>query len=193
MVRRVVAPRGLTGVGACCLIIGGCAAGRMHLVPLHTNAINNTEPLIASLQIVDAYWWEDENGHINIALRAKPEGLYFGTFWTTLTLGEPPAGSAREYRLGREGLSAAYTFGSLTHSRLRSLRGIAAIWPQPDGTLRGRVRTWARRQSFTMLLGWRPAAQILITAEFRARHDPTRGREMRERAQPGAWPSPTRS
>jgi len=176
-------------IGLLLAILTGCTGGgRLHFIEQQTKRIDERRALINTFGVDECYCWTDDEGRLTVAMRAKPAGLYAGTLHLSLVLTEPPAGSGKEYVLRKEAMRGSYGIGQLPGSRFRSLRGIAAVWPQADGTFKGRMRLYAMHRRFTLLLGWRPASTMLLTGEFRAVENAERGRKLLEASEDETWP-----
>jgi len=170
--------------------LAGCGGGRLHVITQQTQTIDEHQPLISSFDVREAYWWTDDAGRLRVAMRAEPEGLYLGALTLSLELEGMPAGSGREYALRTRGMRATYAFSEVPALRMRSFRGVAAVWPQGGDRLKVRYRVMAQSQGFTLVLGWRPGSTRTVTGECLAVRNERRGRELYADSEEGDWARP---
>jgi len=141
---RTLPPLGLIGLAAC----NGSA--RLEVISLHPHAI---EPPAAETLPFDAdrcFWWTDASGRLCMAMRFDAAKLFVpapqSMISMSLVFPALPAGSARDYAVGRNELRATFDSG-LQHDRFPALQGICAVHRDPDGrTLRGSFRIWVLHQ-----------------------------------------------
>ncbi|MGB2988113.1 MAG: hypothetical protein WBE26_19775 [Phycisphaerae bacterium] len=163
------------------LVLTGCS-GRavVHMIPLGAKKISMTSPLVVRVSPDECYFWLNEKQDLCVAMRATNVSLigkrFEREFVLSLVLDGPPAGSARQYRVGRRVMRARGRAG-YSHTRSASLAGIVGVWDYGKGKLRGRFRLAAKQQSYSVLTGWKGDRRVLFVGEFIA----AANREMGER------------
>jgi len=168
MTNRLIAATGCLPL----LLTAGCAGrATLHIVPLGSKALDRASPLLTTIRAEECYYWLDDAGYVNVAIRAKRTSLlgpYFHReFNLSLRLPGAPAGSTKQYRLDQNQLRARYDAG-LTHERTASYVGNALVWDYGRRVLRGRLRVSGKRQSYSVLTGWGSDTGVLILGEFSA-------------------------
>lgn len=170
------------------LVIGCAGGGTVKIMPLMRSDLADAEPLISDVPLSQAFYWVEESGEVNVALRYHAGSLlgkpFDATWEMTMTLEGMPAGSSRLYKLKSERVHVAQNAGG---ARRRACGGAGvAVLHAPEGRrLRGRFHVQVRQQQFTLLNGWSPAIYaaptLIMAGEFTAIEDAARGREIRER------------
>jgi len=171
-------------------LLTGCSGqATISAVPFMRTDFAPTEQAVETIAANEAYYWLDDDGMLNIALRRYVPSVWdsaFDEIWVmSLKLEGLPAGSERLYRLGSQSVRQASSHGGL-HYRSASLMGVAVAEAPCDGRLEGRLHAVVRRQQFSVLTGWTPdifrAPMVVMTGTFEAVHNSATGREIRERA-----------
>ncbi len=150
----------------------GCGpAGSLHIVPLGNRRLPPTGPLVREVRPDAAWWWLDDDGNLRVALRETRASLlgkpYGGEFYASLQLAEPPAGSARTYRVGRETMRHRERLG-FVQLRSASFAGLVTV-SRPDARrLYVRLRLEARQQAYWVFTGWGSDSNVLWAGEFTA-------------------------
>lgn len=156
-------------------VLVGCAGrASVHMVPLSAKKISMTHPLVVRVDPDQCYFFVSDNNELCIAMRHS-KGAMLGKrrereFILSLVLDSPPAGPARQYKIGQRAMRAR-TRAGYAHTRSASLRGNAVIWDYGKTKLRGRFRLAAKQQSYSVLAGWKGDHQVLFVGEFVAVHD----------------------
>jgi hypothetical protein len=193
MMLRSSASSGVRGVCffGLSICIAGCQSATIHLIPTDQQRLEPQEPLVLTQRADQAWFWTEDNQRVCIALARgnvlrKTTGARH-TFALSLVLEGLPAGSGRDYRVAARGLRAVLHDGAL-HERYVSTRGIVRIWRDTPQRLSGRFRLTVVRHQFQVLTGWVPAGNILLSGEFRAALNPTRGRPILEQTERESLP-----
>ncbi len=172
-------------LASACWLVAGCAGtGRVTVAALDFQAIDppaGPPPRFMQLNLDRCGWWADEAGHVQVAMECErpswlvPEWRF--RFQLTLALDEPPAGRARDYRLGPREFRGTARFGP-SQSRFESLRGVVALYREGGGQFRGSFRMEAAREVQQLLGGWSRQGRYLMMGTFLAVHDETAGRRI---------------
>jgi len=177
-------------------LLAGCAGtGHVSLVALDYQSIDppaGPPPRVTQLNMDRCCWWTDEDGHVRVALECeRPAALLLPEwrfrFQLVLTLGEPPAGRARDYKLGQREVRGVARFGP-SQSRFESVRGIVALYRERNAQMRGSFRMEVAREVQQLLGGWSPARRFLMMGTFIAVQDEARGQQIEAATE---QPSPT--
>lgn len=172
------------------IALTGCA-GTAHVcvVALDYQAIDppaGPPPQVTQLDLDRCYWWTDENGRVRVAMECERPALLVPEwrfrFQLSLALDEPPAGRARDYKLGQRELRGVARFGP-AQSRLESVRGIVAVYRERGDQLRGSFRMEVAREVQQLLGGWGRPGRFLMMGTFTAVHDEPRGRRIASEAE----------
>jgi len=157
-------------------------------------------PQFTQLDMDRCYWWTDENGHVWVAMECQRPSLLIPEwrfrFLLSLALDQPPAGRARDYRLGQREVRGIARFGP-SQSRFESVRGIVALYRERGGEFRGSFRMEVAREVQQLLGGWSRPARYLMMGTFTAVADEARGRQIAaeaealspQRPMPGSQPA----
>jgi hypothetical protein len=181
----VISRRAPIGLIPFLLFLAGCAGtGRVSVAALDYQAIDppaGPPAQFTQLDLDACCWWTDADGHVWVAMACErpswlvPEWRF--RFLLSLALDQPPAGRARDYRLGQKELRGVARFGP-AQSRFESVRGIVALYREPGEQLRGSFRMEAAREVQQLLGGWSRASRYFMMGTFRAVHDEARGRRI---------------
>lgn len=177
------------------VLFSGCTdRGRLEMISLNTRRITSAEPLVISLRPEESYWWLDEQGTLCIAFRGSHDSIFGPAFSRELllsfVLGEPPAGSGREYAVNTNTLRFRRRAG-LNHLRGHSLTGAAVVWDYGRPRLRGRFRLTLRQQTYSVLTDWTGDARYLVVGEFEAKFNPAAGARILAATEEGVMKRPT--
>lgn len=177
----------LTILGAFAAGVAGCnGSGVLHVMPYVRSDLPEHEPLIQNTPIQEAYYWQEEDGQLNIALRSTQKSLlgevFSAEYAMSIVLEDLPAGSERLYNVTIREIQSALRAGG-DRRRSRSMLGVVVIEAPEHGVLKGRFHALMHEQRFTALTGWTPpsvfqGARMVVAGEFNAVHDPERGREI---------------
>jgi hypothetical protein len=198
-----VRPRIMLAAATATALCGCTGSGRVLLAALDYQAIDppaGAPPRFFPLDMDRCFWWTDEHGHVWVAMDCD-QPLFLGTNWRfkfrlSLALDQPPAGSTRDYAVAKRELRATAQGGPL-RSRYASVRGIVALYREPNEHLRGSFRLEVAREVQQMLGGWGNASRYLMMGTFDAVRDETRGPQIaaqtetpgREREPPATQPT----
>ncbi len=178
------------------ILTGGCGApGTIRFVSLHETEIDPPGANVTQFSAQESYWWTDRAGNLNIAMRCRQNNVFLGKYGLvelglSWRLDKPPAGSGRNYQVGRGRASAAF-FSVVQGLRLSSDKGIVGVTVRDDGTLTGSFRVFMTpRPELTVfsLMPQKPG-QFLCFGEFHATEDAERGRAIRRFSTTGRRPS----
>ena len=178
-------------MGAGVVAWAGCTGqAGFELISLRMHDLNPALPQSTRFRASECYYRVDAEGKIRVAMRYQ-NLAWFGplsrvTFTLSFLLEEPPAGRARNYRLGGESVRGWAMAGPEAH-RLRSTHGIAVIYDVREHTLRGRFRCYVRHQKGSLLTGWRGNALLLLMGEFDAVKNEERAGELEAESEAGDW------
>ncbi|MFQ5590950.1 MAG: hypothetical protein ACE5HE_07300, partial [Phycisphaerae bacterium] len=106
----------------------GCAGhATVVIVPLGVKKISTAAPLTRRLTPDECYYWVNDKEQLCVAMRNDRSSLLGAACRRgcslSLILGEPPAGSTRNYRMNKRTLRARVQRG-YAHTRSASLTGI---------------------------------------------------------------------
>ncbi len=169
-------------------------AGRASLVvtSLDYKAID-PPPAYSKIDLDECYWWTDEHEQVWIAMRRRirsPISSDFDfDFSLSLLLDRLPAGSARNYLVGKEELRGVAEVGPLA-STFESSAGILALYRQSGDRLRGSLKLEVLRRTASLLGGRTRATRYLFAGDLLAIHDERRGREIAMEIEGPAEPAP---
>jgi hypothetical protein len=179
----------------------GCnGSGDVRFVSLQAKEIDPPTTEVWQFPAQECYWWVDEAGDLNIALRCPKDNVFLGRFGhvdldISFVLDKPPAGSGRNYRVTQRETRTLFV-SAIQTLRLNSVSGIVGVTMKDDGTLRGSYRIWMLPQKTVdvfSLLPQDPGA-LLCFGTFRAVKNEERGKAIRTRCEAGGWvrgPRPT--
>lgn len=161
----------------------------MHIIPLGDRKISASEPLTVTIHPTKCYYWVNDDGRLCLAMRAF-HGSILGPLreketLISLVLDEPPAGTAKDYRVNRDTYRARLRAG-FRHVRSASMSGIVGVWDYGQRRIRGRFRLTVRQESYSVLTGWSGDVRALVLGEFTARPNRPRGESIRTRTEEGA-------
>jgi len=174
------------GVIAVTWLAAGCTgSATARFVSLNPTAIDPPPAKVWPYDAQECYWWLDEAGDLNIALKCRRQHLLLGKYGRVdldiaFTLGKPPAGSGRNYPVRRREIRTRFT-SALHDMRLNSQAGIVAVMVQDDGTLRGSFRIWMTPRMELQLFSLFPQkpGRFLCFGEFHAVRNEERGKAIR--------------
>lgn len=179
--------------------VAGCSgSATVRFVSLHATEIDPPPTTEWRYDAQECYWWIDEAGELNIALRCRQQSVLLGKYGRvdldmSWVLGDPPAGSGRNYNIrGRE--TRTRFLSALHDLRLTSYRGIVAVTAREDGTLKGSFRIWMSPRAgvqFFSFLPQRPGP-LLCSGSFHAVRDEKRGTAIRTYCESNGWARPPR-
>ncbi|UCE60189.1 MAG: hypothetical protein JSU63_00270 [Phycisphaerales bacterium] len=180
-----------------CYLLGGCTGhASIQVVPVSLKKISIATPLVRNITPDACYYWINEDGELCIAMKEIKQsvlGKPFGKeFYLSLVLEGLPAGSTRNYALNRRSLRVRHRRG-YTHTRSASLAGIAAVWDYGKRELRGRFRTAAIQQSYSVLRGWKGDRRVLLLGEFAAVQNRQAGEKILARTEQDGMKRPPTS
>lgn len=181
-----------------CGVVGCGGSATIQFVSLHPSEIDPPGVMPSRFDAEACYWWVDEAGDLNIAMKCRRHNLLLGRYGRvaldlSLRLDEPPAGSGRNYRVGRSKARALFV-SALHNLRLPSQGGIVGVTVGDDGTLRGSFRIWMKPQAGVRLFSFLPRrpGRLLCFGTFEAVKDAERGGAIRADCEAGGWTRPPR-
>jgi len=185
-----IRPLALPLLLATVLFTGGCSVGQIQIVPMLRADIQPREPLVASLEPQEGWYWKGENGRLNVVLARHDRSLIdknFDSRWAmSLVLEDLPAGRERLYRANPRTARFVQSFGG-SHRRAKSASGVVVIERTIGGRFKGRFHLLVRQQQFTALNGWGPplyrAPLAIMVGRFEMRPDAARGKLILERTE----------
>lgn len=166
----------------------GCSgSAEVQLVSIHRMAIDPPAVDVQKFHANECYWWIEDSGNLNIAIRCKRfnplagrlGGVEVNMSWV---LGKPPAGSGRDYRV-RAGMMRAIIETPLETHRFVFYSGMVKVLVADNDQMEGSFRIFAvHRGGFSpLLLLQGPRGNFMFFGTFRAVKDPERGRAIVER------------
>lgn len=177
----------------CIFMLAGCAgSGEVNLVSLEANAIDPPGPTVYRYDAQECYWWTSETHELDIALHCE-RGTFLGLAGTaslelSFVLPNEPAGTAKDYRIGRREIRGAFNFGLENH-RFSSYQGIVGVVSK-NKTLEGSYRLWLLHQPGSGLFNLFPRqpGQLLVFGRFTAKPDDKGlGRQILANTESGGW------
>ncbi len=183
----------LSAAAATCLAAGCTGSATINFVSLHATEIDPPKTNIWRYDVRECYWWVDPDGEVNIAMKCRQQHLLLGKYGrvdlaTSFVLGEPPAGSGRNYPVRRRE-TRTLVVSALHSLRLTSQQGIVAVTVEDDGTLRGSFRIWMASKPGLQLFSFLPRrpGRLLCFGTFHAVEDPKRGQAIRAHCESSGW------
>ncbi len=178
----------------------GCTgSAAVQLVSIHPRAIDPPSVDIRSFGSWECYWWVEESGDLNIAIRCEngnPLAGRLGRVELNLSwvLDKPPAGSGRDYRIHSLETRTVLDTALETH-RFVSYAGMVKVLVTDDEHLKGTFRMLVMHRGgfapLSLLQG--PKGNFMLFGTFQALLDPRRGRAIRERTESDGWARPKAS
>ncbi len=167
-------------------LIGCTAPASVHIVSIGGKRLTATSPLVVKVSPDECYFWLSDDDELCIAMRGA-SGSIFGKqhereFILSMILDGPPAGRGRHFPLNRYSVRMKGRDG-FVYTRAASLAGEAIVWDYDTGRLRGRFRTIAKHQTYSILTGWRGDARVVIVGEFSPRRDARAGKAILARTE----------
>jgi hypothetical protein len=172
-------------LGVALLALVGCAGtGRVYLAALDFQAIDppaGAPPRFLEINMNHCYWWTDEAGRVCVAMDSE-RALLLGSDWRmrfqlSLTLDQPPAGRARDYRVTNRQCRAVARFGP-AQSRWVSRSGVVALYREGPDRFRGSFRMDVAREVQQLLGGWGRASRFLMMGTFTSVPNEAQGRRI---------------
>ncbi|MCL2329930.1 MAG: hypothetical protein FWC56_01345 [Phycisphaerae bacterium] len=181
---------------AAMLTLGCNGSGTVKVVPVLRTNFTDTEPLVQSVRVTEAYWYIDHDPdrpnqpQVVVALKSRVASLLGREFdfdWTlSLVLDGMPAGSSRLYPLSADAIRLVQTCG-LDRRRSKGWTGVAVLYAPKKSLggdrLRGRFHVNVRQQQFSLLNGWTPsyfqAPMLVLAGDFEAVYDAEKGMNLR--------------
>ncbi|MFH1417199.1 MAG: hypothetical protein ABII12_02815 [Planctomycetota bacterium] len=168
------------------LLVAGCTGSAdIRFVSLDAKEIDPPPTTVFPFAAQECYWWIDAAGELNIAMRCRQRSLLLGKyghvdFDMSLVLGDPPAGSGRNYKIGRRE-TRTFFLSAFHAQRLTSYSGIVGVTVKDDGTLRGSFRIWMKPQAELQMLSFFPQrpGPLLCFGTFEAVEDAPSGLKIR--------------
>lgn len=168
------------------LVGGGCTRGRVTLLPINFQRIDSSAPLIEEFRPTECYYWLNDHRQLCIAMAVRCTALRPPStgreFYLSIVLDEPPAGTARTYKVHSDTFRGRRRIG-LNTIRFASLEGIVGVWDYGSGNLSGRFQFRGLQQSYMVLTGWAYTRTLFAVGEFRARMDRARGEALLARTE----------
>jgi hypothetical protein len=171
----------------------------MEFVSLNMADIDPPAAKVWSFDAQQGYWWIDETGELNIALKHEQRNVLLGKFgWADLGLSfafdAPPAGRARNYTVKSREARIVYT-SSLANQRFLPFAGIVAVIVGDDGVVRGSFRLWTAPLTEAPLFSFLPQrpGNVVCFGTFEAVKDAARGKAIRSFCESGGYSRPPRA
>lgn len=180
-------------------LTAGCSgSGRVNFVSLNMTDIDPPPAKAWQFDAAECYWWLDEQGELNIALRSVRDAALLGKLGRvelciSFVLDAPPAGSGRNYPI-RQREVRAVALNAMQSHRFTSFAGIAGVSTLPDKRYRGSFRVWMHAHSEVSMFNVMPnrPSPLLCFGTFEAVHDPARGRALRDRSESSGFARPAK-
>ncbi len=134
----------------------------------------------------ECYWWIDEDtNELCVSMRCVQQKFWLGKYGrtemlTSWVLGDPPAGSGRNYKIGpRETLTVFHTV--LQSTLVGSYAGIVGLLMDDDNNIHGSFRIWTKPRAHQVTLSLLPhdKTSYLCFGTFEAVRNPERGKAIR--------------
>lgn len=179
--------------------LAGCSgSATVQFVSLHPSEIDPPHTAVWRLDAQECYWWIDEAGELNVAMTCKRRDPLLGQygradFDVSFALGDPPAGSGRNYQVQQREVRTLF-LSAMATLRLTAQLGIVGVTVGKDGTIRGSFRMWMTPQGELQVLSLLPEqiGPLLCFGTFRAVQDQARGQQIKARCESGGWTRPPR-
>lgn len=179
-------------------LFGCTGSGRVNFVSLNMTEIDPPPAKAWQFDATECYWWLDDQGDLNVALRSVRDAALLGKLGRvelclSFVLDAPPAGSGRNYPI-RQREVRAVALNAMQSHRFTSFAGIAGVTTQPNKGLHGSFRVWMHAHSELSMFNVMPnrPSPLLCFGTFEAVHDPVRGRALRERTESSGFARPAR-
>ncbi|HUN82434.1 MAG TPA: hypothetical protein VMV81_13100 [Phycisphaerae bacterium] len=190
-------------VAASCTIvifISGCTGhGRIDFVSLNMSEIDPPQAMPWTFQAQECYWWVDQNGELNIAMRHRQRNPILGKvanvdLVTSFVFEGPPAGTGRNYRVTPRDIRAIYA-SPLATQRFNATSGIVGVTVGKDNVLRGSFRVWMMplvEVSLFSFLPQRPGS-VLSYGTFQAVRNEKAGVPLRDFSEANGFVRPKKA
>jgi hypothetical protein len=180
-------------------LAAGCTgSATIQFVSLHHEEIDPPTTKVWRFDASECYWWLDDAGELNVAMKCRQHNLLLGHWGDveldlSFVLGEPPAGSGRNYPIRRRHTRSRFV-SALQSQRLTSQAGIVGVIVEDGGAIRGSFRIWMMPQKQLRLFDFFPqqSGQLLCFGTFHAVEDAARGRAIRAHCEAEGWTRPAR-
>ncbi len=189
--RRTVLVGLATWVSVVCFGCSGTAT--VQFVSLHPSEIDPPATDVMRFDAPEAYWWVDQAGEMNLAIRCRQRNLWLGELGNvelafSLTPGPPPAGRARNYKIAvRE--SRILVRSPLQTRRFNAYAGILSLILNDATHAHGSFRIWLRPQPQLSFFEFPPqrSGSVMCFGTFKAVHDEGRGQAIRATCEADGW------
>lgn len=179
------------------LLATGCTgSARVGFVSLNSQAIDPPRVEPYELTAQECYWWLDDAGDLNLALRCRRSNVLLGAYGhldveISFALDRPPAGSGRDYPLRHREVRIVVR-SALQHQRFTPISGIMCVLVKDGDERHGSFRIWLNTVAEVGLLSFLPQrpGPVLCYGTFRAVHDRERGQAILLRTEEGGWARP---
>ena len=165
----------------------------MQFVSLNATRIDPPPVKVWHYDAQEAYWWIDQAGEINIAMRSRESRAFLGRFGKTelsmsLVPGPPPAGSGKDYTLRRRETRTVLVAG-IGRQRYTSYAGVMDVLMDDGTDIHGSFRIWMRPQSPVLSLSPLPQrpGSVLVFGTFKAVKNEKRGATIRTFCESEGW------
>jgi hypothetical protein len=176
--------------------VGCTGSARVNFVSLNMTAIDPPPARAWEFDAGECYWWLDESGDLNLALRSVRHDALLGKFGrvelcVSLSLDAPPAGSGRNYTIRQREVRAVATTTLQSH-RFTSYAGIVGVSTQRPDRYSGSFRIWLNAHTELSLFTVMPnrPGTVLCFGRFEAVHDEARGKAIRLQTEAGGYVRP---
>jgi len=179
-----------------CIAAGcvGCSgAATVQFVSLHPSEIDPPSAEVMRFDAPEAYWWIDQAGEMNVAVRCRRRNVWLGRLGDvelafSLMPGPPPAGRARNYKIAlRE--SRIIVRSALQTRRFNAYAGILGLILDDETHAHGSFRIWLQPQAQLSFFSFPPQrpGSVLCFGTFRAVRDAVRGEAIRATCEADGW------
>lgn len=185
-------------IGSAVWCMGCRGSATVQFVALHPSEIDPPSTEVTRFDAPEAYWWIDQAGEINVAVRCLKRNVWLGRLGDaelafSLTPGPPPAGRARNYKIAlRE--SRILIRSGWRVQRFTAFAGILGLILDDETHAHGSFRVWLQPQAQLSLFAFppQPPGSVMCFGTFKAVRDAFRGEEIRATCEADGWTRPTR-
>jgi hypothetical protein len=179
------------------VMIAGCSGqASMEFVSLNMSEIDPPPVKAWSFKASECYWWLEESGELNIAMRLRESNLLLGKIGNvdlaiSFVFDSAPAGRARNYNITPRDVRSLYV-SPLATQRWYASGGIVGVTIGRDGVLRGSYRLWMAPLMNTGLFSFMPVrpGSVLCFGTFEALRDEKRGTPIRAFSESNGYARP---
>lgn len=186
-----------TAFAALLLPLSACAGqAHLELISLQHSAIDPPPAATYAYEASECYWWQDDDGDLNVAMRFDPFYPFVPvrpiTLQVSFVLNGAPAGSGKNYIVRNREIRGVFRAGVERHC-FTSDAGICGVSRWKGNRLKGSFRLWMTHHPGPGLLDLFPRqpGPVLFHGTFEAVPDARgRGRAIREETEAHGWNRP---